>query len=128
MATKKIKCRVCKKVLKDYLCDLGLSPLANSFSKNKKLIKKEKYYPLKVYYCKNCFLPQIPQHVAPTNIFQDYDYFSSYSKSWLDHSKKYVNEIVKDMQLDKSKKICEIASNDGYLLQFFKKRGLKFLE
>ena len=123
----KYKCRVCKKILKNYLCDLGYSPLANSFLKNKNLIKKEKYYPLKVYYCKKCFLPQIPKHVAPKNIFQDYDYFSSYSKSWVEHSKKYVDEIIKELKLNKSKKICEVASNDGYLLQFFKKRGFDVL-
>ena len=127
MSLKKFKCRVCKKKLKDYLCDLGLSPLANSFLKNKTLIKKEKYYPLKVYYCKKCFLPQLPEFVLAKNIFQKYDYFSSYSKSWLEHSKKYVNEIIKDIKLSKKDKICEIASNDGYLLQFFKKKGFDVL-
>ena len=100
MSLKKFKCRVCKKKLKDYLCDLGLSPLANSFLKNKTLIKKEKYYPLKVYYCKKCFLPQLPKYVAPKNIFQNYDYFSSYSKSWVEHSKKYVDEVKNKIESD----------------------------
>ena len=127
MSLKEFKCRVCKKKLKDYLCDLGHSPLANSFLKNKTLIKKEKYYPLKVYYCKKCFLPQLPEFVLAKKIFQKYDYFSSYSKSWLEHSKKYVNEIIKDIKLSKKDKICEIASNDGYLLQFFKKKGFDVL-
>jgi SAM-dependent methyltransferase len=127
MSLKIIKCRVCKKKLKDFVCDLKNSPLANSFIKSKRLIRKEKYYPLKVYYCNNCFLPQVPKYVTPEKIFVKYDYFSSYSKSWINHSKKYVNEIIKDVKLDKAKKICEVASNDGYLLQFFKKKGFDVL-
>ncbi|MDC1485885.1 methyltransferase domain-containing protein, partial [Pelagibacteraceae bacterium] len=121
------KCRVCKKKIKNYFCDLGSTPLANSFINNKKLINKEKNYPLKVYFCKKCFLPQIPEHVFAKNIFSNYDYFSSYSKSWIEHSKKYVNETIKDLGLNKKNNICEIASNDGYLLQFFKQKGFEVL-
>jgi 2-polyprenyl-3-methyl-5-hydroxy-6-metoxy-1,4-benzoquinol methylase len=121
------KCRVCKKKIKNYFCDLGSTPLANSFINNKKQINKEKNYPLKVYFCKKCFLPQIPEHVFAKNIFSNYDYFSSYSKSWIEHSKKYVNETIKDLGLNKKNNICEIASNDGYLLQFFKQKGFEVL-
>ena len=121
------RCRVCKRKINNYFCDLGSTPLANSFIKNKKLNKKEKSYPLKVFFCKNCYLPQLPEHVFAKNIFSNYDYFSSYSKSWVDHSKKYVDDILKDLNLNKKDNICEIASNDGYLLQFFKQKGFNVL-
>jgi len=74
MIEKKYKCRICKKKIKNFFCDLGSTPLANSFLKNKYYIKKEKNYPLKVYYCKNCYLPQLPEHVIAKNIFSRYDY------------------------------------------------------
>jgi len=127
MIEKKYKCRICKKKIKNFFCDLGSTPLANSFLKNKYYIKKEKNYPLKVYYCKNCYLPQLPEHVIAKNIFSRYDYFSSYSKTWIEHSKNFVDKFLKKNILDKSKKICEIASNDGYLLQFFKNKGYDVL-
>jgi 2-polyprenyl-3-methyl-5-hydroxy-6-metoxy-1,4-benzoquinol methylase len=127
MIEKKYKCRVCKKKIKDFFCDLGSTPLANSFLKNKNYIKKEKNHPLKVYYCKKCYLPQLPEHIKAENIFSTYDYFSSYSKTWIEHSKNFVNKFLKKYNLDKSKKICEIASNDGYLLQFFKNKGYDVL-
>ena len=121
------KCRICKKIINDYFCDLGFTPLANSFIKKKSFIKKEKNYPLKVFYCKSCYLPQLPEHVLVKNIFSNYDYFSSYSKSWINHSKKFVDKIIKKQKINKGNKICEIASNDGYLLQFFKKKGFEIL-
>jgi hypothetical protein len=127
MERKSYKCRVCKKIIKDYFCDLGYTPLANSFLRNKRSIKSEKKYPLKVYYCKNCYLPQLPEHVKAKNIFSKYDYFSSYSESWIKHSKSFVEKIIKKNILNKNNKICEVASNDGYLLQFFKKKGYEVL-
>ena len=127
MEKKSYKCRVCKKIIKDYFCDLGHTPLANSFLRNKRSIKSEKKYPLKVYYCKNCYLPQLPEHVKAKNIFSKYDYFSSYSESWIKHSKSFVEKIIKKNILNKNNKICEVASNDGYLLQFFKKKGYEVL-
>ena len=127
MTISNYRCRVCNKKINDYFCDLGSTPLANSFIANKKLINKEKNFPLKVYFCKKCYLPQLPVHVFAKNIFSNYDYFSSYSKSWIKHSKNYVNEIIKDLNLNKENNICEIASNDGYLLQFFKQKGFKVL-
>ena len=127
MTIRNYRCRVCNKKISDYFCDLGPTPLANSFITNKKLFNKEKNYPLKVYFCKKCYLPQLPEHVFAKNIFSNYDYFSSYSKSWINHSKNYVNEIIKDLNLNKENNICEIASNDGYLLQFFKQKGFKVL-
>jgi len=127
MTIRNYRCRVCDKKINDYFCDLGPTPLANSFIDNKKLFNKEKNYPLKVYFCKKCYLPQLPEHVFAKNIFSNYDYFSSYSKSWIKHSKNYVSEIIKDLDLNKENNICEIGSNDGYLLQFFKQKGFKVL-
>ena len=121
------KCRICKRNISNYFCDLGFTPLANSYLKNELSIKKERSYPLKVFYCKSCYLPQLPEHVLVKNIFSNYDYFSSFSKSWIEHSKKFVDKIIKQYALNKNDKICEVASNDGYLLQFFKKKGFEIL-
>ena len=107
MIKKKYKCRVCKKNIKDYFCDLGFTPLANSFLKNKNYIKSEKNYPLKVYYCKSCYLPQLPEHVRAKNIFSKYDYFSSYSKTWIDHSKNFVENYIKKNSSDKKRKFVK---------------------
>lgn len=119
------KCRICKKNTSKVFCDLGYTPLANSYLANLK--KKETYYPLKVFFCKKCKLPQLPEHQSAKRIFTNYDYFSSYSKSWVEHSKKYLFQINKLIKLKKDTKICEIASNDGYLLQFLKKKNFKVL-
>jgi len=127
MTINSYRCRVCSKKINDFFCDLGSTPLANSFISSKKLFDKEKNYPLKVYFCKKCYLPQLPEHVFAKNIFSNYDYFSSYSKSWIKHSKDYVSQIIKDLNLNTKNNICEIASNDGYLLQFFKKKGFEVL-
>jgi len=122
-----MKCRVCNKKIKIIFCDLGKSPLANSFLKKKTEFKTEKFYPLKVLFCKKCQLPQIPVHVRSEKIFTKYDYFSSYSQSWLDHSRKFANDIIKFLKLNKNSNVCELASNDGYLLQFFKKKKINVL-
>ena len=127
MTINSYRCRVCNKKINNFFCDLGSTPLANSFIDNKKLFDKEINYPLKVFFCKKCYLPQLPEHVFAKNIFSNYDYFSSYSKSWIKHSKDYVNQIIKDLNLNTKNNICEIASNDGYLLQFFKKKRFEVL-
>lgn len=114
-------CRICNKKISRTFTNLGKSPLANSYLEKENI--NEKYYPLKVFYCKNCYLPQLPQHFHAKKIFKNYDYFSSYSTSWLNHCKKFVDEVIFDLKLNKKKKICEIASNDGYLLQYFKKKN-----
>ena len=120
-----MKCRICKKIIKKVFCDLGFSPLANSYVKKKSI--KEKFFPLKVFFCNSCKLPQLPEHETARKIFSNYDYFSSYSKSWLIHSEKYVNQITKFAKLSAASKVIEIASNDGYLLQFFKDRKINVL-
>jgi 2-polyprenyl-3-methyl-5-hydroxy-6-metoxy-1,4-benzoquinol methylase len=125
MKKKFMKCRICKKNINQIFCDLGFSPLANSYTK--KITEKEKFFPLKVFFCKNCKLPQLPEHQLASKIFTNYDYFSSYSKSWLEHSKKYVDQIIKFAEINSTSKIIEIASNDGYLLQFFKEKNINVL-
>jgi 2-polyprenyl-3-methyl-5-hydroxy-6-metoxy-1,4-benzoquinol methylase len=114
-------CRICNKKISNIFTNLGKSPLANSYLERKGI--KEKYYPLKVFYCKNCYLPQLPQHFYAKKIFKNYDYFSSYSTTWLSHCKKFVDDVIFNLKLNKKNKICEIASNDGYLLQYFKKKN-----
>ena len=105
------KCRICNKNTTNVFCDLGYSPLANTYPKSLK--ENEIYYPLKVFFCNRCKLPQLPEHQSAKIIFKKYDYFSSYSSSWIDHSQKYVKEILKFSKFKKDSKICEIASTDG---------------
>jgi len=118
------KCRFCNCEIKKIFIDLGLSPLSNAFVKNENLNKIEKKFPLKVFLCDHCFLVQIPEFETPDNIFSEYAYFSSYSKSWLEHVENYTNMISKKNNLGKNSLVVELASNDGYLLQFFKQKGI----
>ncbi|MAU58444.1 MAG: SAM-dependent methyltransferase [Flavobacteriaceae bacterium] len=122
-----MKCRICQKKINEIFCDLGNTPLANSYLTNNSKFKSEKYHPLKVYFCRNCYLPQLPEHRKSKSIFTKYDYFSSYSTTWLRHSKEYVKKITFFLKLKKNSKVCEIASNDGYLLQFFNKKKINVL-
>ncbi|MBE0426180.1 MAG: class I SAM-dependent methyltransferase [Nitrospirae bacterium] len=122
-----IKCRFCKKPLNHTFVDLGMSPLANSYLKKEQLQDMEPSYPLHVYVCDNCFLVQLPEFQMPEEIFTDYAYFSSYSESWLEHSKNYTDIMVKRFGFNTQSKVIEIASNDGYLLQYFKKRGISVM-
>ena len=120
-------CRFCQTTLKYIFVDLGLSPLANSFIDVKKEKLCEKYYPLHAYVCDKCFLVQLEEFETPENIFSDYIYFSSYSDSWLTHSKEYVDKIIHRFLLDETSRVVEVASNDGYLLQYFKKNNIPVL-
>jgi len=106
---------------------LGTSPLANSFLKKDKLEVKEKRFPLRVLVCHNCFLVQLPEFETPEKIFSDYAYFSSFSESWLKHCQDYTDMIIKKNNLGKQSFVVEIASNDGYLLQFFKEKNIDVL-
>jgi SAM-dependent methyltransferase len=103
-----------------------MSPLSNAFLK-KEMIDSEKKYPLCAYVCDNCFLVQIPEFEKPENIFDDYAYFSSYSSTWLQHAENYVNMIIKKFNFNEKNFVVEIASNDGYLLQFFKEKNIPIL-
>ena len=116
------KCRYCNSILKTLFLDLGKTPLANSYLEKKDLMEKEFSLPLNVYVCEKCFLVQLKEYEMPKKIFSDYVYFSSYSESWLNHAKKYVEKITSKLNLDKENFVIEIASNDGYLLQFFDKK------
>ena len=119
-----MNCRNCKSNNFFKMLDLGKMPLANAYLKLKDLKKKEKKYPLVFAVCKKCWLVQTIHKISNKIIFKnDYAYFSSYSKSWLEHSKKYVEEICNYFG-KKSFKVLEIASNDGYLLQYFKKKNI----
>jgi hypothetical protein len=102
-------------------------PLSNAFLKKEMLDSSEKKYPLCVYVCHNCFLVQVPEFEKPENIFNNYPYFSSYSSTWLEHAENYVEMIIKKFGFNEKNLIVEIASNDGYLLQFFKEKNIPVL-
>ncbi len=123
----KSKCRFCNESLKVSFIDLGLSPLSNSFLKEHELRNEEKLYPLHAYICEKCLLVQLEEFEKPEKIFSEYAYFSSYSKTWLDHAKSYCELMIKKLKLNESNQVIEIASNDGYLLQFFKDRNIPVL-
>lgn len=122
-----LNCRFCNEPLTNIFVDLGTSPLSNAFLKEEMLDSSEKKYPLCVYVCHNCFLVQVPEFEKPENIFNNYAYFSSYSSTWLEHAENYVEMMIKRFNFDEQKLIVEIASNDGYLLQFFKKKNIPVL-
>jgi SAM-dependent methyltransferase len=104
-----------------------MSPLANSFIDAKKLQAPETFYPLHAMVCSRCFLVQLNYVADPGEIFRDYLYFSSYSQSWLDHCNQYAGTAVASLNLGERSLVIELASNDGYLLQYFKSRGVPVL-
>ena len=122
-----VSCRSCSSPLPHPFLDLGVSPLANSFVKADASYLPDTFYPLKVYVCPRCFLVQVEEIVSPSAIFSDYAYFSSFSDSWVDHAKAYVEMAIQRFRLNGSSRVIEIASNDGYLLQFFLKHGIPAL-
>lgn len=122
-----LNCRFCNKSLTNIFADLGTSPLSNAFLTKEMLSNLEKIYPLCAYVCDNCFLVQLPEFEKPENIFEDYAYFSSYSSTWLHHAENYVNTMIERFSFNERNQIIEIASNDGYLLQFFKKKNIPIL-
>ncbi|MEM7774297.1 MAG: class I SAM-dependent methyltransferase [Pseudomonadota bacterium] len=113
------ECRICANPLQHTFLDLGNSPLCESFLEAHQLDAMEPYYPLKVMVCDKCFLVQLREYVQPEEIFSDYAYYSSYSTSWVAHSKAYCEMIARRLNLGKSSLVVELASNDGYLLQHF---------
>jgi len=121
------RCRYCGRPLEHTFVDLGMSPLANSYLKPEQLHQMEPYYPLCVYVCDSCYLVQLPEFQSPEHIFSDYAYFSSYSESWLQHAKEYTGLMIDRFGFGPRNHIVEIASNDGYLLQYFKERGIPVL-
>ena len=120
-----MKCRHCKTDLTHNFVDLGSSPPSNSYLTVETIKKAEKWYPLKTLVCTNCWLVQTEDFVRTEEMFsEDYAYFSSFSKSWLDHAKAYVDLMVDRFKLTKQSNIVEVAANDGYLLQFAKRREI----
>ena len=118
-------CRSCGSPLPKPFLDLGNSPLSNGYLPEKNIHVMEPYYPLEIYYCPHCSLVQLDEFETPEQIFcSDYAYFSSYSSSWLAHCKAYVEMIVKRFKYNKGSFVMEIASNDGYLLQYFKDHNI----
>ncbi len=121
-------CRFCGTTLSTTFADLGVSPIANDFIAAERLDRMEPFYPLRAYVCDRCFLVQLGQFESPEAIFaDDYAYFSSYSTSWLEHSERYTDYIIERLSLGPASKVVELASNDGYLLQYFVARGIPVL-
>ena len=120
-------CRFCEAPLTHSFCDLGISPLANSFPNNELLQKAEPFYPLHAYVCESCFLVQLQEFESPQYIFSEYSYFSSYSDSWLEHCEAFAENSINRFHLNDKSQVIEIASNDGYLLKYFKKRSIPVL-
>lgn len=123
----KNRCRFCENSLDHTFVDLGMSPLSNAFVNQEHLHKAEKFYPLHAYICEHCFLVQLNQVESSDYIFSDYAYFSSYSESWLNHAQNYTGLMIDRFGLDESSQVIEIASNDGYLLQFFQEQNIPIL-
>lgn len=123
-----MRCRFCGTALKHVFIDLLNSPPSNSYLTKEQLSEPEIYYPLKVYVCDNCFLVQIDEYKKSGEIFnENYAYFSSYSKSWLEHSRRYVEMITERLGLNRKSRVIEIACNDGYLLQYFHEKNIPCL-
>lgn len=120
-------CRFCRAPLRVTFADLGLSPLANSYVEPLDVAKPEAFFPLHARTCERCFLVQLEEFETPENIFGDYAYFSSFSTTWLDHAQAFVTDAIARFKLDGSSLVVEIASNDGYLLQWAMQAGIPVL-
>jgi hypothetical protein len=120
-------CRFCGASLRETFIDLGMSPLCETYPSGADLNGGEIYYPLHAYVCSQCFLVQLEEYENEKSIFSDYPYFSSYSDSWLKHCENYCNEMTTRFSLDERSFVVEVASNDGYLLQYFAGRKIPVL-
>ena len=125
--TQPAACRHCGAALQHTFCDLGMSPLSNAFLDAASLNQAERFYPLHAYVCAECLLVQLQEFESPERIFSDYAYFSSYSQTWLEHARNYTEAMVARFGLGAGSQVVEIASNDGYLLQYFKAKGIPVL-
>lgn len=123
-----MKCRHCATELTLPLIDLGSAPPSNAYLTEKTLKAPEKWYPLSVLVCQKCWLVQTEDYAGAEELFDaDYAYFSSFSSSWLEHAKQYVNDVVMRFSLDSHSHVVEVAANDGYLLQYVKDKGIPCL-
>jgi len=122
-----LSCRFCGRPLGRSFADLGSSPLANAYLEPAELARPETFYPLHAYVCEGCWLVQLPAAATPEEIFSDYAYFSSYSTSWLAHCEAFAEAACERFGLGPASRVVEVASNDGYLLQYFRRRGVPVL-
>jgi SAM-dependent methyltransferase len=120
-------CRFCATALEHGFVDLGMSPLSNAILDADALNRMEPFYPLRAYVCQECFLVQLEAFESPDEIFRDYSYFSSYSDSWLAHARAFAAATTDRFELGRQSLVVEVASNDGYLLQYFKEQGIPVL-
>jgi hypothetical protein len=120
-------CRGCGAALLELCVDLGVSPLANGYVRPEQLHAMEPFFPLRMFVCRACLLAQAEDFETPETIFSDYAYFSSYSTSWLAHCERYTRDVIERYGLGPQHRVVEIASNDGYLLQFFAERQIPVL-
>jgi len=121
-------CRGCAAPLQTTFVDLGMQPLSNAYVDPSRALEPQTYYPLHVFVCDRCLLVQVPDFERREEIFNDaYAYFSSYSDSWLAHSERYAESAIARFVLSPASRVVEIASNDGYLLQYFVRRGIPVL-
>jgi hypothetical protein len=120
-------CRFCGVGLQRTFVDLGMSPLCETYPSSAELNQGEIYYPLHVYVCDSCWLVQLEEYESAEKIFSDYAYFSSYSDSWLKHCENYCSMAAGRFGLNAKSFVVEVASNDGYLLQYFVQRGVPVL-
>jgi SAM-dependent methyltransferase len=124
---KPLVCRFCGSLLEHTFVDLGVSPLANSYLTEGQLHQMEPFFPLRAFVCESCFLVQVPAYESPERIFGEYAYFSSYSDSWLEHARSYTDMMLQRFPMENGALVIEIASNDGYLLRYFRERGVDVL-
>jgi hypothetical protein len=120
-------CRFCGTALHHTFVDLGMSPLCESYVSLEKLNEMEAFYPLHVQVCEKCYLVQLQAYVSREEIFTEYAYFSSFSDSWLRHASNYADQMVSQFGFNHRSFVVELASNDGYLLQYFVKKGIPCL-
>jgi len=120
-------CRFCNTPLTHTFVDLGMSPLCEDHVKPEEVKRMEPFYPLHAYVCSKCFLVQVEELVSPSEIFSDYAYFSSYSDTWLSHIKKYTDQVSERFKITNQSLVAELASNDGYLLQYFREKKIPVL-
>ena len=120
-------CRHCGTALSRTFVDLGTTPPANSYLRGGDLNRPESFLPLHAFVCESCLLVQLEQYRTPDELFADYAYFSSYSDSWLAHAERYAEAMIHRFGLGDDGLVIEVASNDGYLLQFFDRHGVRVL-
>ena len=121
-------CRNCETALTLELINLGFSPPSNAYLSPEDLNKVEIWVPLRVFVCQNCWLVQTLDFHGESDVFtENYAYFSSTSVSWVEHARSFVEKSITDLGLGANSFVIEVASNDGYLLQHFKKRGIPHL-